>query len=99
MQDFFTYFLSHLPTPDEWVAYLLVNLVAYGAARNSVLRRERKAYAEQVRQLEAERRLHMDSIDELERLNKEYWAMIKKQSDHIDDLTSQLSSVKRLHLN
>ena len=46
MQDFITYFLSHLPTPDEWVAYLLVNLVAYVAARNSVLRRERKAYAE-----------------------------------------------------
>jgi hypothetical protein len=39
MPEFLTYFLSHRPAKAEWVAFLLVNMVAYVAARNTVLRR------------------------------------------------------------
>ncbi len=61
MQEFLIYFLSHMPTNDQWLAFLLINLVAYVAAQNTVLRRERraeeKAAAEWVKQMEAERRV------------------------------------------
>lgn len=29
MHDFLIYFLSHRPSKEEWVAFLLVNIVAY----------------------------------------------------------------------
>lgn len=103
MDDFLTYFLSHMPTNDQWVVFLLLNLVSYVAARNTVLRRERrieeKEFAERTRQMEGERRFYIQSHDELEQLNKEYWAMIQKQAGQIDSLTIQLESARTPHLN
>jgi hypothetical protein len=102
-QEFLTYFLSHMPSNEQWLAFLLVNLVAYVAAQNTVLRQERraeqKAYTDWVKQMEAERRLHNELIDELDRRNKEYWAMIQKQSNQIEWLTNQLNAARTIHLN
>ena len=42
MHEFVTYFLNHMPSKEEWVAFLLVNIVAYVAARNTVLRQQRQ---------------------------------------------------------
>ncbi|RYF76495.1 MAG: hypothetical protein EOO39_05510 [Cytophagaceae bacterium] len=103
MQEFLTYFLSHMPSNEQWLAFLLVNLFAYAAAQNTVLRRERraeqKALNEWVTQMEAERRLHNHLIDELDQRNKEYWTMIQKQSNQIERLTNQLNAARTIHLN
>ncbi|RZM21874.1 MAG: hypothetical protein EOO88_31150 [Pedobacter sp.] len=103
MQEFLDYFLSHMPISGQWVTFFLVNLVAYLAARNTVHRRERRveenAFDYQVQVLEFERNVLVYSNEELQRLNKEYWAMIQKQADQINSLTNQLNSTKTLHLN
>lgn len=92
MHEFLTYFLSHMPSSEKWVAFLLVNIVAYVAARNTVLRRERqlekKTYAQQLEQLETERREYNQWQQEQEQLVKEQWAMIQQQSHQLDELTN-----------
>lgn len=103
MHEFLTYFLSHMPSKEEWVAFLLVNIVAYVAARNTVLRRERqlekKAYTEQLERLEAERLFHIQLQQEQEQLLKEHWVMIQRQANQLDELNQQLHGLKQLHLN
>ena len=103
MQEFITYFLNHMPSSDEWVAFLLVNVVAYLAALNAGLRRERrlkeKAYLERAHQADLDRKLHNVLSDELDQRNKDYWVMIQKQAKQIDELTNQLNSAKMVHLN
>ena len=103
MHEFLTYFLSHMPSKEEWVAFLLVNIVAYVAARNTVLRRERqlekKAYTEQLERLEAERLVHIQLQQEQEQLLKEHWVMIQRQANQLDELNQQLHGLKQLHLN
>ncbi|RZK68819.1 MAG: hypothetical protein EOO85_23520, partial [Pedobacter sp.] len=84
---------------NQWVAFLLVNLVAYLAARNTVHRRERRVEANQIQILESERSFLVHSNEELEQLNKECWVMIQKQSSQIDDLSNQLKAARKLHLN
>ena len=37
MHEFLTYFLSHMPSRDKWVDFLVENSVACVATRNSVL--------------------------------------------------------------
>ena len=103
MHEFWTYFLSHMPSTDKWMAFLLVNIVAYVTARNTVLRREqqieKKAYIEQLERLEAERRGYIQAQQEQEQLLKEQWAMIQQQTHQLEELTDQLHAVKQLHLN
>lgn len=103
MQEFLAYFLRHMPTSDQWVSFLLVSLVAYLAARNTVHRRERRveeeAFDYQIQALEFEQNVLVYANKEQKQLNEEYWAMIQKQADQIDSLTSQLNSAKTLHLN
>jgi hypothetical protein len=103
MPEFLTYFLSHMPSRDEWVAFLLVNIVAYLAARNSVLRRERrtekKTYSEQIARLEAERIRHSQFLQEQEQLVKEHRAMIQQQANQLDKLNQHLYALRQLHLN
>lgn len=103
MHEFLTYFLSHMPSQEKWVAFLLVNIVAYVTARNTVLRQQRrvekKAYAEQIERLEAERKLYIQSQQEQQQLLKEHWAMIQRQANQLEELTNQLQAAKRLHLN
>ena len=103
MHEFLIYFLSHMPSPEKWVAFLMVNIVAYVAARNTVLRRERqlekKAYAEHLERLEAERLFHIQLQLEQEQLLKEHWAMIQRQANQLDELNQQLHGLKQLHLN
>ena len=103
MLEFLTYFLSHMPSKEEWVAFLLVNIVAYVAARNTVLRRERqlekKAYTEHLERLEAERLFHIQLQQEQEQLLKEHWVMIQRQANQLDELNQQLHGLKQLHLN
>lgn len=103
MHEFLTYFLSHMPSPEKWVAFLLVNIVAFVAARNTVLRRERqlekKAYAEDLERLEAERLVHIQWQQEQEQLLKEHWVMIQRQANQLDELNQQLHGLKQLHLN
>lgn len=103
MRDFLTYFLSHMPSHQEWIAFLLVNIVAYVAARNTVLRRERqadkKAYAQQLERLETERSRYRQSQQKQQLLVDQQWAMIQQQAQQIQDLTHQLKAVKQLHLN
>ena len=63
-----------MPSPEKWVAFLLVNLVAFVAAKNTVLRRERqlerKVYTEQLERLEAEQLVHTQWQQEQEQLLK-----------------------------
>lgn len=103
MHQFWTYFLNHMPSHDKWVAFLLVNIIAYVAARNTVLRRERqlekKAYTEQLERLEAERLFHIQLQQEQEQLLKEHWVMIQRQANQLDELNQQLHGLKQLHLN
>lgn len=103
MHEFLTYFLSHMPSHEQWMAFLLMNIVAYVAARNAVLRRERRveqrAYAAQLEQLEAQRILHIQSLQEQEQLVKEQWAMIQRQAHQLDEVNQQLHGLKQLHLN
>ena len=103
MHEFWIYFLSHMPSTDQWMAFLLVNIVAYVAARNTVLRREqqieKKAYAQQLERLEAERKGYIQAQQEQEQLLKEQWAMIQRQTHQLEELTDQLHAVKQLHLN
>ncbi|RZM23239.1 MAG: hypothetical protein EOO88_26805, partial [Pedobacter sp.] len=77
-----------MPSTDQWMAFLLVNIVAYVAARNTVLRRERqrekKAYTEQLERLEAERLFHIQLQQEQEQLLKEHWVMIQRQANQLD---------------
>lgn len=100
MHEFLTYFLSHMPSPEKWVGFLLVNIVAYVAAKNTVLRRERqlekKAYAQRLEQLKTERREYQQ---EQEHLVKEQWAIIQRQSHQLDELTNQIKALKQVHLN
>lgn len=92
-----------MPSKEEWVAFLLVNIVAYVAARNTVLRRERqlekKAYAEEIEQLETERKIYVQRQQEQEQLVKEQWAMIQRQANQLEELTNQLHALKQVHLN
>lgn len=92
-----------MPSKEEWVAFLLVNIVAFVAARNTVLRRERqlekKAYTEQLKRLEAERLVHIQLQQEQEQLLKEHWVMIQRQANQLDELNQQLHGLKQLHLN
>ena len=103
MHEFLTYFLSHMPSCEEWLAFLLVNIVAYLAARNSVLRRERQAekktYSEQIGRLEAERIRHSQLLQEQEQLAKEHRAMIQQQANQLDKLNQHLYALRQLHLN
>lgn len=103
MHQFWTYFLNHMPSHDKWVAFLLVNIIAYVAARNTVLRRERqlekKAYIEQLERLEAERREYIQAQQEQQQLVKEQWVMIQRQANQLQELTNQLNAVKQVHLN
>ena len=103
MHEFLTYFLSHMPSHDKWVAFLLVPIVAYLAARNTALRQgqqiEKKTFAEQVERLEAERSGYIQSLQEQEQLLKEQWAMIQRQAHQLGELTNQLHAVKQVHLN
>lgn len=96
MHEFLTYLLSHMPSHEEWVAFLSVNIVAYVAAKNTVLRRERrvekKAYTEQLERLETERRGYIQ-------LQQEQWAMIQRQANQLEELTNQLHAIKSVHLN
>ena len=103
MHEFLIYFLSYMPSPEKWVAFLMVNIVAYVAARNTVLRqqrqREKKAYAEHLERLEAERLFHIQLQLEQEQLLKEHWAMIQRQANQLDELNQQLHGLRQLHLN
>src|SRR5689334_17846989 len=101
MHEFLTYFLSHMPSPEKWVAFLMVNIVAYVAARNTVLRQQRqlekKAYAEHLERLEAERLFHIQWQQEQEQLLKEHLVMIQRQANQLDELNQQLHGLKQLH--
>ena len=103
MHEFLTYFLSHMPSPEKWVAFLLVNIVAYVATMNTVLRRERRveqrAYTAQLEQLEAQRIRHIQSLQQQEQLLKERWAMIQRQAHQLDEVNQLLHGLRQLHLN
>jgi hypothetical protein len=103
MHEFLTYFLSHIPAYDNWVAFLLVNTVAYLAARNTVVRQQRqlekKVYTQQLERLEADRLVHIQWQHEQQQLLKEQRAMIQRQANQLHELTQQLDAVKQLHLN
>ncbi|GAB3050500.1 hypothetical protein [Spirosoma pulveris] len=99
MNEFLIYFLDHMPTADQWMAFLFVNLFAYMAARNTVLRRQQRVLADLIHQMEIEGRLKLTLIDELDQRTNEYWVMIQKQANQLEELINQLNSAKASPIN
>lgn len=65
MTDFLTNLLHTMPSAEQWLLFLMTNWLAYLAARNTVLRRERRQQeqlvAQELRGIELERALYLDS--------------------------------------
>lgn len=90
-------------TEDEWIAFVLVNIIAFVASRNTILRRSRKQEkrAREVleRELEAERAGWQQAYQEQNRHIEHCHKLLETKEDTIEQLTSQIRAMRQLHLN
>lgn len=110
MNDLLAQFLHTMPTGEEWLLLVMSSLFSFVAARNTVLRRERRHQQRQLayerRGIELERKLYQDEYERKAKRADEQWAMIQQQANQIYDLhqqvfklTVELGAAKQIHHN